>query len=242
MGDGAAARKSDGATADGARTMSQLETSPMMAARRNEIHAASTKEPPGVGAARLALRLVLGAIAEMHDTVAPENARAAHRRWIRTGSVVTALRAMSHGREWVGRAAGRWTRRVGSRFTPRGATVLERWARLGQFEELAGRKLLRDVANSGLQRVVKALVTRPELYEIVDEIVEHLADRPPQLTRLVNEITQSLIHDPEVKALIHEQSTSLVGSMVESFRDEAARADTAIERGVAALGRRLKMR
>jgi hypothetical protein len=76
----------------------------------------------------------------------------------------------------------------------------------------------------------------------VDEIVDHLADRPPQLTRLVNEITQSLIDDPDVKALIHEQSTSLLGSMVESFRDEAARADTAIERGFAALERRFKSR
>jgi hypothetical protein len=242
MGDAAAARKSDGATANGARTMSQPETSPMMAARRNEIHAANTEEPPGVGAARLALRLVLGALAEMHDTTAPENARGARRRWIRTGSVVTAMRAMSHGREWIARATGRWRRGVGSRFASRGATVLERWARLGQFEELAGRQLLRDVAGSGLQWVTKALVTRPELYEIVDEIVEHLADRPPQLTRLVNEITQSLVHDPEVKALIHEQSTSLVGSMVETFRDEAARADTAVERGFAALERRLKMR
>jgi len=214
----------------------------MLSDRRNEIHSASVRDAPGIGRGRLALRLLLGALAEVHDTVAPESTRSARRRWIGTGSLLMALRMMGHGREQITRAAGRWTSRFGSRITPRTSMVLDRWARAGRFEELAGRQLLRDLAGSGVQWITKTLAARPELFALVDQIVDHLADRPPELTRLVNELTQSLIHDPDVKALIHEQSTSLLGSVVESFRDEAGRADTAVERGFAALERRFKHR
>jgi hypothetical protein len=214
----------------------------MSLARRKPFRSDDASAAMGSGPARLALRLVLGAIAEVHAMAAPEDVRASRRRWIETGSILSAARIMGRGSAWVIRLSGRWTRRIGTTFGLRGTRVLDRWARIGQSEELAGRRLLRTAAGAGIEHVARELMTRPELNELVDEILDHLADRPPQLIRLVNEITQSLIDDPDVKALIHEQSTSLLGSVVKSVRDEAARADTALERAVATLERRLKLR
>jgi hypothetical protein len=203
---------------------------------------ATARLKPSPSAARLIFRLVLASIAETQRAAATHDLRASRRRWIRAGSAISALGALERGREWALRACEQCLSRFGAGLADRWEVVLDRWARVGQSEELAGRQLLRDLATGAIERAIKEITTRPELYDVVDEVLGHLANRPPQLTRLVNEITQSLIHDPDVRALIHEQSTSLLGSAVESVRDETARADTALERAFATLERRLRRR
>jgi Flp pilus assembly CpaF family ATPase len=74
----------------------------------------------------------------------------------------------------------------------------------------------------GLDKLLAELASNPSFYRLVDEVVQHL------------------IRNREVQQLIHEQSASLVGDLIQDVRIEAARADTVVDRAVFAFRRRFK--
>jgi len=61
----------------------------------------------------------------------------------------------------------------------------------------------------------------------------------PAFYRLVDEVVQYLVRHPDVDALIHEQTTSFVEEAVNDLRAGAARGDTAVDRAMLALRRRV---
>jgi len=82
-------------------------------------------------------------------------------------------------------------------------------------------------------------VTRRALRAVVDSVIHELSSNPA-FHRLVDEVVQYLAHHPDVEALIHEQTTSFVEEAVDDLRTEAARADTAVDRAMLALRRRVR--
>ena len=74
---------------------------------------------------------------------------------------------------------------------------------------------------TGLEATLAALATSPAFYRLVDEVVQYL------------------VHHPDVEALIHEQTASIAVDAVDDLRARAARADTAFDRIIIAVRRRL---
>jgi hypothetical protein len=74
---------------------------------------------------------------------------------------------------------------------------------------------------AGLEAILGALASSPAFYRLVDEVVQYL------------------VHHPDVEALIHEQTSSFVTETVDDLRTKAARADTALDRMIVALRRRV---
>ena len=192
-----------------------------------------TDKTPGLG--RFALRLALGAVAEIRSAAVTEDLEASRRRWVRVGLALSFLETVDRGGEWALHLPREWVRRVRARFGFRWEAALDRFASIGRNEEVAGRRLMRRLTDAGLCRGAEGLAARPETYQLVDQIVGHLAEGQPEVARLVKEITQSLVNDPDVKMLIREQSTTLLGTIINSVRDETARADTAVERVLGAV-------
>jgi hypothetical protein len=77
------------------------------------------------------------------------------------------------------------------------------------------------------------------LHAVVDSVVRELSSNPA-FYRLVDEVVQYLVQHPDVESLIHEQTTSFVEEAVDDLRTEAARADTAVDRAMLALRRRVR--
>jgi hypothetical protein len=64
----------------------------------------------------------------------------------------------------------------------------------------------------------------------------------PALYRVVDDIVDYLVRNPEVEELVRRQSATLVGQTIDEIRAGAERADTALDRVVLALRRRLRHR
>ena len=81
-------------------------------------------------------------------------------------------------------------------------------------------------------------VMRRTVHAVVESVISELSSSP-SFHRLVDEVVQYLAHHPDLEALIHEQTTGFVEEAVDDLRTEAARADTAVDRAMLALRRRL---
>jgi hypothetical protein len=86
------------------------------------------------------------------------------------------------------------------------------------------RDVMRQVRRAVLDSVIRELSSSPAFYRLVDEVVQYLA------------------HHPDVEALIHEQTTSFIEEAVDDLRAQAARADTAVDRAMLALRRRVRIK
>jgi hypothetical protein len=84
-------------------------------------------------------------------------------------------------------------------------------------------------------------VMRRTLRVVLESSINELSSSPA-FHRLVDEVVQYLVHHPDVEALIHEQTTSFVEEAVDDLRSEAARGDTAVDRAMLALRRRVTRR
>ena len=93
--------------------------------------------------------------------------------------------------------------------------------RVARRIESRGRAIAARTARNGIDWFLGELVGRPELYRIVDNIVEYL------------------VRHPKVEQLVRKQSATLVGQAVDELRTGAARADNTLDRIVLALRRRL---
>ena len=82
-------------------------------------------------------------------------------------------------------------------------------------------------------------VMRRTLRAVVNSVISELSSSPA-FHRLVDEVVQYLAHHPDVEALIHEQTTSFVEEGVDDLRADAERADTAVDRAMLALRRRVR--
>jgi hypothetical protein len=82
-------------------------------------------------------------------------------------------------------------------------------------------------------------VMRRTLRAVLNSVISELSTSPA-FHRLVDEIVQYLAHHPDVEELIHEQTTSFAEEAVDDLRAEAARADTALDRAMLALRRRVR--
>jgi hypothetical protein len=82
-------------------------------------------------------------------------------------------------------------------------------------------------------------VMRRTVRAVVDSVISELSSSPA-FHRLVDEVVQYLVHHPDVEALFHEQSTSFAEEAIDDLRAEAARADTALDRAMLALRRRVR--
>ena len=82
-------------------------------------------------------------------------------------------------------------------------------------------------------------VMRRTLRAVVNSVISELSSSPA-FHRLVDEVVQYLAHHPDVEALIHEQTASFVEEGVDDLRADAERADTAVERAMLALRRRVR--
>jgi hypothetical protein len=82
-------------------------------------------------------------------------------------------------------------------------------------------------------------VMRRTLRAVLDSAINELSSSPA-FHRLIDEVVQYLAHHPDVEALIHEQTTSFVEDAVDDLRAGAARADTAVDRALLALRRRVR--
>jgi hypothetical protein len=81
-------------------------------------------------------------------------------------------------------------------------------------------------------------VLHKALGQAIDVVLVEIASRPA-LWRFVDQIVQYLVHHPDVEALVHQQSASMLEETLDEVRREAARADSAVDRAVHSLGRRL---
>jgi hypothetical protein len=86
------------------------------------------------------------------------------------------------------------------------------------------REFARATGRRCMNRVLLELANSPLLYRIVDDIVDYL------------------VQNPEVEELVRRQSATLVGQAVDELRTGAERADSALDRAVLALRRRLRHR
>jgi len=84
------------------------------------------------------------------------------------------------------------------------------------------RELVRRGVRLGLDHVMRELASLPSFYRLIDQVVQHL------------------VRHPDVRDLIHEQSTDMLDDAVRDVRIEAARADTAVDRAVFAFRQRLR--
>ena len=75
----------------------------------------------------------------------------------------------------------------------------------------------------------------------IDATMRELASSPA-FFRLVDDVVQYLVHNADVRSLIHEQSAGFVDDAVHDLRVEAARVDTALDRAVYSLRKRLMRR
>ena len=75
---------------------------------------------------------------------------------------------------------------------------------------------------AGLDMAIGILATSPAFYRLVDDVVQYL------------------VRHPDVEALIHEQASSFVVDAVDDLRTEAARADTALDRVIVGVRRRMR--
>ena len=82
-------------------------------------------------------------------------------------------------------------------------------------------------------------VMRRTIHVVVNGVISELSSSPA-FHRLVDEVVQYLAHHPDVEQLIHEQTTSFAEEAVDDLRAEAARADTAVDRAMIALRRRVR--
>jgi hypothetical protein len=80
---------------------------------------------------------------------------------------------------------------------------------------------------------------RRTLRAVLDRVIREFSSNPA-FYRLVDEVVQYLVKHPDVEALIHEQTTSFVEEAVDDLRTEAARADTAVDRAMLRLRRRVR--
>lgn len=87
--------------------------------------------------------------------------------------------------------------------------------------EARSREVARRGIGSGLEIICGALASSPAFYRLVDEVVQYL------------------VHHPDVEALIHQQTSSVVVDAIDGLRTKAARADTAFDRMIVAFRRRL---
>lgn len=87
--------------------------------------------------------------------------------------------------------------------------------------EERSRQVTRRGLQGGLEMTLIALARSPAFYRLVDEVVQYL------------------VHHPDVEALIHQQTSSFAIDAVDELRATAARADTAFDRMVIALRRRV---
>ena len=81
-------------------------------------------------------------------------------------------------------------------------------------------------------------VMRRTIHVVVNGVISELSSSPA-FHHLVDEVVQYLAHHPDVEELIHEQTTSFAEEAVDDLRAEAARADTAVDRTMLALRRRV---
>jgi hypothetical protein len=82
-------------------------------------------------------------------------------------------------------------------------------------------------------------VMRRSLRAVLNSVINELSSSPA-FHRLVDEVVQYLAHHPDVEALIHEQTTSFVEEAVDDLRADAEHADTAVERAMHSLRRRVR--
>ncbi len=75
----------------------------------------------------------------------------------------------------------------------------------------------------------------------IDWILREIG-RSAVLYRIVDEVVEYLVRNPEVEELVRKQSATLVGQAVDELRTGAARADGAVDRIVLALRRRVRRR
>jgi hypothetical protein len=90
--------------------------------------------------------------------------------------------------------------------------------------EQRGREIAMATARRCMNWILHELAHNPDVYRIVDDIVDYL------------------VRNPEVEELVRRQSATLVGQAVDELRMGAERADSALDRVVLALRRRLRRR
>jgi hypothetical protein len=90
--------------------------------------------------------------------------------------------------------------------------------------EEKGREIALATARRSINWILAELARSPALYRIVDDIVDYL------------------VRNPEVEELVRRQSVTLVGQAVDELRSGAGRADSALDQIVLAVRRRLRHR
>ena len=90
--------------------------------------------------------------------------------------------------------------------------------------EERSREAARRGLRTGLDATLGALSSSPAFYRLVDEVVQYL------------------VRHPDVEALIHEQTSSFAVDAIDQLRSKAARADTAFDRIIVALRRRVALK
>jgi hypothetical protein len=103
----------------------------------------------------------------------------------------------------------------------RGNLIRKQIERAAHSFEERSRDVARRGLQTGLEATLVALASSPAFYRLVDEVVLYL------------------VHHPDVENLIHEQTSSLAVEAIDELRARAARADTAFDRLIVALRRRL---
>jgi hypothetical protein len=117
--------------------------------------------------------------------------------------------------------------------------ALVRWAEEGRAQELLARSSAHQFVNRAIDATAAVVLQRPPVRQAVARLSAELTAEP-QVWTLINAILRYLSERPELRALVHEQSTTMADEALYELRTQARRADGSVDRFVSRLFRRTR--